>query len=395
MNGRHELSPAPFSPRVKLTVVIAVILLALILATQIHIILAPFLWAILTAYLLAPIVNYLNIQGHLPRLWSVFMIYALAGMGLYAASRYLYPVIVDNGTVFLEDIPRLEAALINVVGPRPLGVDVQATVDQVVRAVTHYTSSSNNAGHLLVNAFETVLQLFLFLVSTFYLLMDSRGIKNNLRQIIPAPYRDELVALGAGINTTWQQYIRGEIVLFIIMAATTTVGLTILQVPGAFFLGLASGALELLPLVGPWTAGGLAVSVAYLSGSNPFGWRQMAYAGVVALMYFILRQLEDYLVVPHVIGRAVRLHPLVVIFVVTAGGVVGGFYGLVIAVPVAASLKQVLMYLYCKLFDLPLQFDRLESYESGTIQLPRDSVSGDVENPLPHPTGRPQSADAT
>ncbi|HCG00159.1 MAG TPA: hypothetical protein DEV93_06395 [Chloroflexi bacterium] len=395
MNG-HDVRPsAPFPPRVKLTIVIALALLLLYLVTQIRSILMPFLWAFVAAYLLAPIVNYLNVKGGLPRIWSVFMIYALTGMGLFAASRYLYPGVVDNGTVFLEDIPRLEASLIDLVGSHPAGIDVQGVIDQLVRTVTGVTSNSKNAGHLLVNAFETVLALFLFLVSTFYLLVDSSRIKNNMRAWIPEDYRDELVALGTQINITWQQYIRGELLLFAIMTVATSVGLIILDVPGAIFLGLASGALELLPLVGPWTAGLLAVSVAYFNGSNPFGWQQVAYAGVVGLMYLVLRQLEDYLIIPNVLGRAVRLHPLIVIFSVTAGGVTAGLFGLIIAVPVAASIKEILSYLYCKIFDLPLEFDALETYDGGTLQFPLPRQSGESEDPVPPPSPRPQSADAS
>src|SRR5947209_172423 len=113
MNGQARMLSAPFSPRVKLAIAIAISLLALVLLVRIRVILSPFLWALVAAYLLSPVVNYLNLRGNLPRLWCVFLIYALTGMGLFAASRYLYPVVVDNGTVFIEDIPRLEAALVN------------------------------------------------------------------------------------------------------------------------------------------------------------------------------------------------------------------------------------------------------------------------------------------
>jgi predicted PurR-regulated permease PerM len=395
MNGQGEIQSAPFPPRVKLAVGIALVLLGVFLLSRVRSILSPFLWALLAGYLLSPIVNYLNVRGKLPRLWSVFLIYSLTGMALFAASRYLYPLVIDNGTVFIEDIPRLEASLINLVGPRPLGVDIQTVVDGLVRAVTGYTNNTKDAGHLLVNAFETLLALFLFLVSTFYLLMDAPRIKASIRDIIPEPYRDELVALGTQINVTWQQYIRGELLLFGIMATATSIGLLILQVPGALILGIVSGALELLPLVGPWTAGFLAVSVAYFSGGNPFGWQQVAYAGAVALMYFVLRQLEDYMVIPNVLGRAVRLHPLIIIFAVTAGGVTAGLFGLVIAVPVAASIKEVLGYLYCKLFDLPLEFDALETNDGGSLQFPIPHRAGEVEDIQPNPPGRAQNADAS
>jgi predicted PurR-regulated permease PerM len=153
------------------------------------------------------------------------------------------------------------------------------------------------------------------------------------------------------------------------VAVVTSIGLTVLQVPGAIFLGIASGLLELLPLVGPWTAGALAVSVAYFNGTNPWGASQFAYAGIVAAMYFVLRQAEDYFVIPHVIGRAVRLPPLMVLFCLTAGGVIDGLFGLIVAVPVAASVKAVFSYLYAKVTGQPVVFEPVQTIGGSLIEV--------------------------
>lgn len=378
------------SPRVKLTIIVALALLGVVFLLHVQTILSPFLWALLTAYLLGPVVNYLNVDGGLPRPWAVTLIYGLVAIGLLAISRYLYPQIVLQGTIFVEDIPRLENALIALVGPRPLGIDIATVVTQVLRAVTGYTGNAHNAGHLLVNAVETVIKLFLYLVATFYLLMDGPRLRTAVRNAIPTSYRPELLALGRQINLTWQQYIRGELLLFLFVGTVTGIGLTILGVPGSAFLGLASGALELLPWVGPYTAGALAVSVAYFNGTNPFGWSQFVYAGVIALMYFVLRELEDYLVIPNLLGRAVRLHPLVVLFAVAAGGVIGGLLGLVIAVPIAASAKAVFAYLYAKLLDLPVEFEPVRTLSGGVIEIPIHA-NEDLEQ---EPAGPGQRADA-
>jgi predicted PurR-regulated permease PerM len=392
MDGPRQADEAQLSPRAKLTIVVGLIILVVLFLLQIGQILTPFLWALLTAYLLMPVVNYLNIEGRLPRVWSVLLIYGLVAIVLLAVSRYLYPQAVTQGTLFIEDIPRLENSLIATVGPRPLGIDVSSAITQLITAVGAYTSNAHNASHLLVNALETVVKVFLFLVATFYLLMDGPRLRQAFRNALPPAYRPELVALGRQINLTWQQYIRGELVLFLMMATATTVGLTILGVPGSVFLGLASGALELLPWVGPLTAGALAVSVAYLNGSNPFGWGQVAYAGVVALMYLVLRQAEDYFVMPHVLGRAVRLHPIVVLFAVAAGGAIGGLLGLTVAVPIAASLKAIFAYLYKKLFDLPIAFEPVTTLGGSVIEIP---VYDDTEtDPEPGTVGPVQRADA-
>lgn len=345
---------AKVSDGAKLFLVVFGILLMVVLLLKARAILSPFLWALLTAYLLAPVVRYLNVRGGLPRLWSVILIYACVALALVAASRYLYPQVVSEGTVFLEDIPRLEAALIGLVGPSPMGIDIASLVTQLSRTMGGYTSDSKSASHLLVNAFETFAKIFLFLVSTFYLLMDASRIRVAFTETLPAAYREELTDLARRIHSTWLQYMRGELLLFVLMSTVTTISLTIFGVPGAIFLGLLSGALELLPLVGPLTAGTVAVAVAYFNGSNPWGWSQIAYAGSIALLYLVLRNAEDYFVIPHVLGRAVRLHPLVILFSVAAGGVIGGLFGLIIAVPIAASIREIATYVYAKLLDQPV-----------------------------------------
>src|SRR5439155_993953 len=96
-------------------------------------------------------------------------------------------------------------------------------------------------------------------------------------------------------------------------------GLTILGIPYSVLLGIMTGVLETIPFVGPITAGAIACLVA-LGHPNPFGWSQIAYVAVVAIMYTVLRHAEDYLVIPAVIGRAVRLHPAIVIFALLSGG---------------------------------------------------------------------------
>lgn len=385
-----EPTSGRLSSRAKLTVLVLILVLIVAFLLAVRDILSPFLWALLAAYLLGPIVNYLNLRGGLPRLWAVALVYSSIAILLLAGSRYLYPRLVDQGTVFLEDIPRLEASIIALVGPRPLGIDIASLVDQSLSAVGGYTTNARSAGHLLVNALQEFIKLFLFLVTTFYLLTDGPRVRSWIGDRVPTEYRAEVHALARQINVTWQQYLRGELVLFVIMSTATTIGLTVLQVPGALFLGITSGLLELLPLVGPITAGALAVSVAYFNGSNPWNWSQLAYAGSVALMYFVFRQIEDYLVVPHVLGRAVRLHPLVVLFALATGGVLGGLFGLIVAVPVAASLKAIGHYLYVKLLDLPVEFEPVRTIGGGVIEIP---VHGTVSRPPE--TGTPERSSAS
>jgi len=135
-----------------------------------------------------------------------------------------------------------------------------------------------------------------------------------------------------------------------VMSTVTFVGLSILQLPFALLLALMTGVLEVIPIVGPITAGAIACLVA-LGHPAPWGLSQIWYVAIVAAMYTVLRHSEDYFVIPLVIGRIVKLHPAVVIFSLLTGGALYGLLGVLIAVPVAATLRLVLIYVGAKLRD--------------------------------------------
>src|SRR5438128_1503413 len=134
------------------------------------------------------------------------------------------------------------------------------------------------------------------------------------------------------------------------MTTATFIGLTVLRVPFSLLLAFLTGVLEVIPIVGPITAGAIACLVA-LGHPAPFGLSQIWYVVVVAVMYTVLRHAEDYFVIPLVIGRIVKLHPAVVIFSLLTGGALFGLLGVLLAVPVAATARLVLIYAGAKLRD--------------------------------------------
>jgi len=146
------------------------------------------------------------------------------------------------------------------------------------------------------------------------------------------------------------RYVRGQLLLIGVMATATFIGLTVLQVPFTILLAIMTGVLEVIPIVGPITAGAIACLVA-LGHPAPWGLTQIWYVAIVAIMYTILRHAEDYFVIPLVIGRIVKLHPAVVIFALLTGGALFGLLGVLLAVPVAATARLVLIFVSAKLRD--------------------------------------------
>jgi hypothetical protein len=133
------------------------------------------------------------------------------------------------------------------------------------------------------------------------------------------------------------------------MMAATSLGLTLLDVHYGLALGVMTGLVELIPFAGPYMAGGIAVLVALTQGGNAWGWSPVVLGIAVVVLYTILRQLQDNVIGPLVIGRVIELHPVAVIFFVLAGAALAGLMGLLLAVPVAAVGRIVLQFLIQKL----------------------------------------------
>ncbi len=124
-------------------------------------------------------------------------------------------------------------------------------------------------------------------------------------------------------------------------------------VPYALVIAIASGMREIIPILGPWAAAGIAMLVVLFQPEVFFGFSNLGLAGVLAVIYFALRQVEDHVIIPNLMGSLVRLYPAVVIFAILAGGVLAGVFGLLISIPIAAVTRILLAYVYRKVVDSP------------------------------------------
>jgi hypothetical protein len=143
-----------------------------------------------------------------------------------------------------------------------------------------------------------------------------------------------------------------------VVGAMTTIGLAALGMPGALYLGIIAGLLEIIPNIGPVIAVVPAVVVALIQGSLYLPISHLAFAGLIILFYILVQQVEDKLIVPRVLGAALELSPLIVMTGIVVGVSVAGILGALLATPVIATGREVLHYLYCKLQDQkPIQIE--------------------------------------
>lgn len=331
-------------------------LMALGLLAYFFQLLSPFMWAIVTAYICAPIVTWLTRLTRLPRPVVAGILYAAIVAGIIYGVLILVPIVREQAVALSRQLPQSTNALIEYIDQRfpdlsdRLGLDPAALQRQISDAVNQIGSRvPATALTVTQRVFRFLIELFVYLIATFFFFVQGDRFIAAAHRALPLRYQREARRVFSDINSTLGGYLRGQAILVLIMSSVTYVALRIYSVDYAFAIALTTGFLELIPILGPWTAGTIAVSVAALDTTPPFGWSHTTLAIAVATTYFILRQLEDNLIIPTLIGRIVHLHPLLMIFVLLIGTSLGGVLGLLLAVPFAAVVRILLGYVHGKI----------------------------------------------
>ncbi len=375
------------SPRARTVVAwVAVALGGFILLEAAHA-LTPFAWAIITAYIFHPLVALIHRKTRLPKQLITGWLYAMLGLVLVILLINLTLLLVQQVQDLQGEIPNAiaetEAWFDDRQNARFAGIEtdfIKERLDQVGQQVADLLGTE--AVPLLLSTFSFAIEFLIYLVASFYFIVYGDRFIAAIRDILNRRYHREFDRLILDINHTLGAYIRGQLLLVVIMSAASFIALSILEVEYALSVAIATGFLELIPLIGPWTAGSIAVFIALFQDGTP-GWSHTTLALVVGLTYFALRQFEDSFVIPLVIGRIVHLHPLLVIFVLVVGTTLGGVLGLILAVPVAAVLKILVNFFYAKLMaretrhvetirerrDLECLMDRFPDLVNATIVL--------------------------
>jgi len=344
---------ARWSSTTKRVVVALFALAALYIVYRAGDIVRPFVWAGVLAYVLLPVVALLERRLSFPRTAAAAIVFLGLVAAIIGGGRLLVPLAIDQVRELQRTLPTLVANAQNTLAETADQVgleDLDALIVNVGGIGDLTQMVARSAVPFIVGFGHFLLELLVFLIATFFLLRDAPRLFQWFRRILPASQRNELIPLFAQVNTLLGRYVRGQMFLIGVMSTVTFVGLSILQLPFALLLALMTGVLEVIPIVGPITAGAIACLVA-LGHPAPWGLSQIWYVAIVAAMYTVLRHSEDYFVIPLVIGRIVKLHPAVVIFSLLTGGALYGLLGVLIAVPVAATLRLVLIYVGAKLRD--------------------------------------------
>ncbi|RJQ35959.1 AI-2E family transporter [Candidatus Parcubacteria bacterium] len=316
-------------------VIVVAVTVALVYLSQI---IVALLFAMVIASGIEPGVRWFA-RYRVPRIAAVLLIYVIAIAVLGTALALVLPPLVDEFTAFLDDFPRYQRVLLQ---------ELRAFED-----LPFYTYFSENAQQFILNppfdlrtvgssALDLIVAFFggigsalILLVVSFYLASQERGIEQFLRLVTPLRSEEYVIGLWQRTQTKLGRWLRGQLILGLIIGVLVYFTLIILGVPYAFTLALLAAVLELVPIIGPILA---AIPAVF------FGFLDSPVRGlVVAAAYVLIQQIESHLLVPLVMRQALGLNPLIVIIGLLAGAKLGGIIGMFLAVPLASVIAEFLV----------------------------------------------------
>lgn len=307
--------------------------------------LMPFVLAAVFAYLLNPLISFLTHRVRIPRSLSIIAIYIILIGALGITLGVVGSNLASESEQFARETRVIMKEANSTISTLPSWLQ-PIVLDSFESVRTSLLYPQKRITAFLPGAVNRTINMLIFLVASFYFLRDGGTFIKSFFAFLSKKTAAEVETILQKINAVLGSYLRGQLFLVAIMSTLTYVGLTIIGVRYALIISVFTGFAEIIPYVGPIVAAAVAMIVAFTDQISRFNLLPTIDLVTVAVLYFVLRQAEDLFIIPVVLGRLTKLHPLIIMFVVLAGGHVFGLFGFIAAVPVVASLKVVIEHLH-------------------------------------------------
>lgn len=322
----------------------AVLAIFVWLIVQVRIIWPPLIFAVILVFLFKPLVDRLEAR-RIPRVVGGCLSYLLFGGVLVALGIVAVPAISSQTVDLVEQFPALVDTTSETVSDWaqrfnfPIGVEGVESVSTSIRE--WFADPANRevileglgqVGEIARGVLEVLVIALLAPVLAFYIIVDARNLGESAERLIPDRNREEVLHVGRQVARAVSGFIRGQLVVALIVGSLSSAVLYALDLPFWLIVGLTAGLLNIVPFIGPWVGGALGVATALISGNTTTAiW--------VAIAFLIIQQIDNHIISPMVLRVAVRLGPATIILALLAGGSIGGLFGVLIAVPLTAVVK--------------------------------------------------------
>ena len=321
-------------------------------------IITPFVLGTAFALLLDPVVDKLG-KHNIRRGYAVFLVFSVFVLILVAIGVYGVPALINqvtdfaaNGPKYLENFRKTINGFLTthhkIMGyPLPKNADALLT-SLTGQSSTTLTGTTGRVRDFLLGSVSTLFDAIITLIITFYLLLDIDRLRARLFYLAPERARAPISQYARDIGSVFTDYLRGLLIVSGLYGVATLVALLLLSMVHrslasyALLIGVAGGLLYTIPYVGPLVTAVVTFLVAFSAGGLSFG-----IAAIIVTL--ILNQVFDGVITPRIVGGGVGLHPVASLFALTLGGTLFGLWGLLLSVPVAASIQAILFRLFPKL----------------------------------------------
>lgn len=276
---------------------------------------------------------------HLPRVLAVLLVYLMAFVFIFGFIYFFIPpLFVDITQLSLAapdqaiDVPILErlAPISNLTGGFFPSLSIEAMLADLQSMLASFSGGTFTTAS---NVFGGAFSFILILVISFYLAVQERGIENFLRIISPLRYESYIVDLWKRSQYKIGQWMKGQLLLGLIVGVLVYLGLTILGVKYALVLAILAALFELIPIFGPILSAIPAVFLGFATGPS---------VGLMVIgLYIIIQQFENHLIYPLVVKKIVGVPAIIVILALIVGGQLAGFLGIILAVPLATVIMEL------------------------------------------------------
>lgn len=384
-----------FVPRwVQLAMLPALLIIAWFTLGALEQVIFIFLVAAFIAMVLNPLVHLLE-RARVPRFAGVFLVYAAFVAVLIAIVVLVWPPFVEQMNNLVDAVPTSAGEarggiqrLQELSDRYSLGIDVDQEIRDLAAAISeHIPAASRDIVGVGAEVVRQVTIAIIIIVVSIYMLVDSRRIGRFVAGHFPTHSRadgEEYVGRAQGAVV---DYIKAQLLLSVALGASVGVTMWLLSVVGVFpnggkyalFFGIWAGVMEALPYLGPVLAAIPPTLIALFESPAAALW--------VILVFVLIQEVEGHILVPVIMGGRFRVHPLIVIFAVLAGGEIHGITGMLLAIPLIPLVKETIVFLRPR-----LSFERWCFAVRGVVDDVAEPASG--AGPAPAAAGPVAGRDA-
>jgi predicted PurR-regulated permease PerM len=302
------------------------------------------------AYIISPAVAILTQRTRLSRTAAVNIVYFSALIVLVGVPATLTPIFFDEIQLVARDLLNLSQELSGMLSQPIQFGGMVFHFEQLGASLAHLqdtvlTPLPEEALELLETTSVNILWFLVILVSVHIFMSEWPRMREWLIGLAPEPHRDDMNELYRRLRNVWMAYLRGQIVLMIVVGIVFTIAWIIIGIPGALVLGVLAGLFTLIPDVGPFLAAALAIGVALLEGSSWIPLSNFWVAGITGLVYLVLINLKNFFLRPIIMGRSLHMNEGLIFIAIMIATILEGIMGALLIVPLLASVMVIMEYL--------------------------------------------------